>query len=94
MYFFYLFNCITKLKYYFNRTILKYRLLTRYLNHYKKFFYIFWFSYIKEKNVKFNNKGKKSKFNKLSNSLNIKLIKGDKKDIRYMVDYVNKEKKP
>ena len=35
-------------------------------------------------------KGKKSKFNKLSNSLNIKLTKGNKKYIQYMVDYINK----
>ena len=37
-------------------------------------------------------KERKSNFNKLSNSLNIKLIKGDEKDIRYMVDYINKGK--
>ena len=30
-------------------------------------------------------KERKSKLNKLSNSLNITLIKGDKKDIQYMV---------
>ena len=35
-------------------------------------------------------KCKKSKFNKLSNSLNIKLTKGNKKYIQYMVDYINK----
>ena len=35
---------------------------------------------------------RKSKFNKLSNSLNIKLIKGDEKDIQYMIDYINKGK--
>ena len=34
-------------------------------------------------------KERKSKFNKLSNSLNIKLIKGDKKGIQNMVDYIN-----
>ena len=33
-------------------------------------------------------KERKSKFNKLSNSLNIKLIKGDQKSIQYMVDYI------
>ena len=32
----------------------------------------------------------KNNFSKLSNSLNIKLIKGDKKNIQYMVDYINK----
>ena len=37
-------------------------------------------------------KERKSKFHKLSNSLNIKLIKGDKKDIQYMLDYINKGK--
>ena len=37
-------------------------------------------------------KERRSKFNKVSNSLNIKLIKGDKKDIQYMVDYVNQGK--
>ena len=31
----------------------------------------------------------KTKFNKLSNSLNIKLIKGYKKNIQYMIDYIN-----
>ena len=36
----------------------------------------------------------KSNFSKLSNSLNIKLIKGDKKNIQYMVDYVNKGENP
>ena len=35
-------------------------------------------------------KERKSKFNKLSISLYIKLIKGDKNDIQYMVDYINK----
>ena len=48
---------------------------------------------MKKKNVKLNNNRKKIKFNKLSNSLNIKLIKGDKKNIQYMVDYINKGKK-
>ena len=38
-------------------------------------------------------KERKSKLNKLSNSLNIKLIKGDKRNIQYMVDYINKCKK-
>ena len=38
-------------------------------------------------------KERKSKFNKLSNSLNIELIKGYKKNIQYMVDYINKGKK-
>ena len=38
-------------------------------------------------------KGRKNKFNKLSNSLYIKLIKEDKKNIQYMVDYLNKGKK-
>ena len=38
---YYLFDCITKLKYYFNRTVLNNRLFTRYLNHYKKIFYNF-----------------------------------------------------
>ena len=33
-------------------------------------------------------KERKSKFNKLSNSLNIKIIKGDQKSIQYMVDYI------
>ena len=33
-----------------------------------------------------------SKFNKLPSSLNIKLIKGDKKDIQYVVHYVNNGK--
>ena len=33
-----------------------------------------------------------NKFSKLSNSLNIKLIKGDKNDIQYKADYVNKGK--
>ena len=37
-------------------------------------------------------KERKSKFNKISNSLNIKLIKGCKEDIQYMVDYINKGK--
>ena len=38
-------------------------------------------------------KERKSKFNKLANiSLNIKLIKGDKKGIQTMVDYINKGK--
>ena len=37
-------------------------------------------------------KEKKSEFNKLSESLNIKLIKGYKKDIQHMVDYINKGK--
>ena len=59
---FYLFDCINKLKYYFNRTVLKYRLFTGYLNHHKKCFTFFGFSYIKETNVKLNNKGKKKKF--------------------------------
>ena len=36
-------------------------------------------------------KERKSNFNKLSNSLNIKLIKGDKKNIQYIVDYINKD---
>ena len=33
---------------------------------------------------------RKSKFNKLFDSLNIKLIKGASNDIRYIVDYTNK----
>ena len=37
-------------------------------------------------------KERKRKFNKLYSSLNIKLIKGNKKDIQYMVDYINKGK--
>ena len=37
-------------------------------------------------------KERKIKFNKLSNGLNIKLIKGDKKYIQYMVDILIKEK--
>ena len=36
-------------------------------------------------------KERKSRFNKLSNSLYIKLIKGDKRDIQYMVDCINKD---
>ena len=32
----------------------------------------------------------KSDFSKLSSSLNIKLINEDKKNIQYMVDYINK----
>ena len=38
-------------------------------------------------------KERKSKFNKLSDSLNIKLIEGCKKDIQYMVHYINNDKK-
>ena len=34
----------------------------------------------------------KIKFSKLSNSLIIKLIKGYKKNIEYMIDYINKGK--
>ena len=37
-------------------------------------------------------KHRKTKFNKLSNSLNIKLIKANKKNIQYMVDYINQGK--
>ena len=37
-------------------------------------------------------KERKRKFNKNSNNLNLKLIKGYKKDIQYMVDYINKGK--
>ena len=32
----------------------------------------------------------KSNSTKLSNSLNVKLIKGDRKNIQYLVDYINK----
>ena len=39
-------------------------------------------------------KERKRKFNKLSNNLNLKLIKGYKKDIQYMVDYINEGKSP
>ena len=38
-------------------------------------------------------KERKSKFNKLSSSLNIKLKKGDKKYIQHILDYINKGKK-
>ena len=35
-------------------------------------------------------KERKSKFNKLSNKLNIRLMKGCRKDIKYMVDCIDK----
>ena len=38
-------------------------------------------------------KERKSKFNKLSNKLNIRLIKGYRKDTKYMVDYIDKGEK-
>ena len=37
-------------------------------------------------------KGRKSNFNKIFNNLNIKLIKGCRKDIQYMVDCIDKGK--
>ena len=60
------------------------------LSYHNIYIYIF-FSTLYKKNIKPHKKEEKIEFNKLSNSLNIKLI-GFKKNIQYMIDYIYKGK--
>ena len=71
------------LKYSF-RPVLKYNLLTGYLNYYNFLLHSFYIEKMSNPTIK----RREMKFSKLCDNLNIKLIKGTKSNISYMKKYI------
>ena len=72
------------LKYYSFRPVLKYNLLTGYLNYYNFLLHSFYIKNMSNPTIK----EREMKFSKLCDNLKIKLIKGTKSNISYMKKYI------